>query len=40
MDYNAIAQQTAREVFGYNQDTSDWKVVKNSVRIIVQEFIF
>lgn len=32
MDYKTIAQQTSQEVFGYNQDTSGWKVVKNSVR--------
>ncbi|XP_062932515.1 stAR-related lipid transfer protein 6 [Cynocephalus volans] len=35
MDYKAIAQQTAQEVLGYNQDTSDWKVVKISKKITV-----
>ena len=32
MDYKALAQQTAQEILGYYQDTSGWKVVKNSVR--------
>ncbi|KAM6168664.1 stAR-related lipid transfer protein 6 [Erethizon dorsatum] len=35
MDYKAIAQQTIQEVFGYNQDTSGWKVIKNSKKITV-----
>ncbi|XP_047382437.1 stAR-related lipid transfer protein 6 isoform X1 [Sciurus carolinensis] len=35
MDYKAIAQQTAQEVLGYNQDTSGWKVVKISKKITV-----
>ncbi|XP_063087684.1 stAR-related lipid transfer protein 6 isoform X2 [Cavia porcellus] len=35
MDYKTIAQQTSQEVFGYNQDTSGWKVVKNSKKITV-----
>uniref|UniRef100_A0A286XSB4 StAR related lipid transfer domain containing 6 n=1 Tax=Cavia porcellus TaxID=10141 RepID=A0A286XSB4_CAVPO len=34
MDYKTIAQQTSQEVFGYNQDTSGWKVVKNSSTFI------
>lgn len=32
MDYKALAQETAREVLDYSQDTSGWKVVKTSVR--------
>lgn len=32
MDYKALAQQTAQEILGYYQDSSGWKVVKNSVR--------
>lgn len=32
MDYKALAQQTAQEILGCYQDTSGWKVVKNSVR--------
>ncbi|XP_019062389.1 stAR-related lipid transfer protein 6 isoform X2 [Fukomys damarensis] len=35
MDYKAVAQQTAQEVFGYNQDTSGWKVIKNSKKVTV-----
>lgn len=32
MDFKAIAQNSAEEVLAYNQDISDWKVVKSSVR--------
>lgn len=32
MDYKVLAQQTAQDILGYNQDTSGWKVVKSSVR--------
>lgn len=32
MDYKALAQETALEILGYNQDTTGWKVVKTSVR--------
>lgn len=32
MDYKTLAQETAQEILGYNQDTSGWKVVKTSVR--------
>uniref|UniRef100_F7GE59 StAR related lipid transfer domain containing 6 n=1 Tax=Callithrix jacchus TaxID=9483 RepID=F7GE59_CALJA len=32
MDYKAIAQQTAQEALGCDQDTSVWKVVKTSVQ--------
>lgn len=32
MDFKAIAQKSAEEVLAYNQDISDWKVVKSSVR--------
>ncbi|XP_073069190.1 stAR-related lipid transfer protein 6 [Manis javanica] len=28
MDYKTLAQQTAQEILGYNQNTSGWKVVK------------
>ncbi|XP_043744729.1 stAR-related lipid transfer protein 6 isoform X2 [Cervus elaphus] len=35
MDYKALAQQTAQEILGYYQDTSGWKVVKNSKKITV-----
>uniref|UniRef100_A0A8C6RII1 START domain-containing protein n=1 Tax=Nannospalax galili TaxID=1026970 RepID=A0A8C6RII1_NANGA len=42
MDYKAIAQQTAQEVFSYYQDISGWKVIKSSdtfiCRIITQSF--
>ncbi|XP_035127019.1 stAR-related lipid transfer protein 6 [Callithrix jacchus] len=33
MDYKAIAQQTAQEALGCDQDTSVWKVVKTSLII-------
>ncbi|XP_074196059.1 stAR-related lipid transfer protein 6 [Rhinolophus sinicus] len=35
MDYKALAQQTAQEILGYNQDTSGWKVVKISKKVTV-----
>ncbi|XP_055994372.1 stAR-related lipid transfer protein 6 [Sorex fumeus] len=35
MDYKALAQQTAQEILGYNQDTSDWKVVKTAKKVTV-----
>lgn len=31
MDYKALAQETALEILGYNQDTTGWKVVKTSL---------
>ncbi|XP_041595841.1 stAR-related lipid transfer protein 6 isoform X5 [Vulpes lagopus] len=38
MDYKALAQETALEILGYNQDTTGWKVVKTSV--IISGFLF
>uniref|UniRef100_A0A8C0HYT4 StAR related lipid transfer domain containing 6 n=1 Tax=Balaenoptera musculus TaxID=9771 RepID=A0A8C0HYT4_BALMU len=35
VDYKALAQQTAQEILGYDQDTSGWKVVKASKKITV-----
>ncbi|XP_008833904.1 stAR-related lipid transfer protein 6 [Nannospalax galili] len=35
MDYKAIAQQTAQEVFSYYQDISGWKVIKSSKKVTV-----
>ncbi|XP_032451285.1 stAR-related lipid transfer protein 6 [Lynx canadensis] len=35
MDYKRLAQETAQEILGYNQDTSGWKVVKTSKKITV-----
>lgn len=35
MDYKALAQETALEILGYNQDTTGWKVVKTSKKITV-----
>ncbi|KAK1337801.1 hypothetical protein QTO34_002436 [Cnephaeus nilssonii] len=35
MDYKVLAQQTAQDILGYNQDTSGWKVVKSSKKITV-----
>uniref|UniRef100_A0AC11D4M0 StAR related lipid transfer domain containing 6 n=1 Tax=Ovis aries TaxID=9940 RepID=A0AC11D4M0_SHEEP len=40
MDYKALAQQTAQEILGYYQDTSGWKVVKNSLIICGFLFLF
>ncbi|XP_023570772.1 stAR-related lipid transfer protein 6 isoform X2 [Octodon degus] len=36
MDYKAVAQQTSQEVFGYNQETSGWKVIKNSITVSIK----
>nr|XP_048275353.1 stAR-related lipid transfer protein 6 isoform X1 [Myodes glareolus]XP_048275354.1 stAR-related lipid transfer protein 6 isoform X1 [Myodes glareolus] len=35
MDFKAIAQNSAEEVLAYNQDISDWKVVKSSKKVTV-----
>ncbi|XP_059749778.1 stAR-related lipid transfer protein 6 [Balaenoptera ricei] len=35
LDYKALAQQTAQEILGYDQDTAGWKVVKTSKKISV-----